>query len=182
MISPLPIANRGEIACSFLPELVSGRGTSRRSRMVEGQACHRLLDDISNNAVEVRQNVTGWNSQRRDAGADQPLVTRHIATGPAAARVGFAIDLDRQPCVATKKIENERTGWMLAAEFDSAGSLLEFAPQQSFGKGQRFSEPSRLAERAARGRWRNVFQHSLTPPPCFAWSPSPRQAREGICR
>ena len=47
---------------SILPELVSGRGTVRQRRMVEGQTRQRFMDDPSNHCIDVLQDIVGRNT------------------------------------------------------------------------------------------------------------------------
>jgi hypothetical protein len=46
----------------ILPELVSGRGTIRQRRMVEGQTRRRLSHDPTNHSVSVLQDINSSNT------------------------------------------------------------------------------------------------------------------------
>jgi len=62
------------------------------------------------------------------------LIAMLIAFRPIAARMGLAIDLDREPRVMTGKIEAAVADGMLAAEFESSGAFPQFTPEQDFGE------------------------------------------------
>ena len=76
---------------SILPELASGRGTTRR---VEGQTRLRSQDDKPEHGIGIVEDVGGRYPKRLDSRFPKPLIPRRVALRPIAARVRFAVDLD----------------------------------------------------------------------------------------
>ena len=163
---------------SFLPELVSGRGTVRRT--VEGQTRRSLLNDMNEDAIEIRQDLARRYAKGKDPRPCQPKITGGIPLRRFSSRVRFTIDLDRQSCVAAEEIEDVWTGRVLPTKLQRFRTLAQFPPQQTFGQAQRFAQATRFADCPMLRFGRDVLEQRLTPPPCFAWSPSPRQARGGM--
>jgi hypothetical protein len=73
----------------ILPELASGRGTTRR--VVEGQSRPRFRDDMPKHRIGVAENIDSSNSQSIDSSGSQPLVTRRISVRPVSERVSFSV-------------------------------------------------------------------------------------------
>jgi hypothetical protein len=168
-------------ALKFLPQFVWGRGTVRRSRMVEGQSRHRLSCDQAHNRIQIGQDIVCGNAQGMDVRFDKPSVTFSIPFGVVPACMALPIDFNREPCIATIKIKDIRPARMLPTKFQSvrppAKDLLDKHFRQRHGPAQL---PG-FAHSACSRLGRPIFQHrATTPPSCFAWSPSPRQARGGF--
>ena len=105
-----------QTARSILPELVSGRGTSRRSRMVEGQPRGGLRRNPTQHRIRVAENIGRRNPQRLNPGRSQPPIPGRIPLRSVTPRVGLSIHFYRQPRIAAEEIQNVRPGGMLAAE------------------------------------------------------------------
>jgi hypothetical protein len=128
----------------FLAELVSGRGTARRSRVVEGQPRCRLSDDETHDAIQIGQHIARRNAQGNYAMRRKPIIPRHVFCGSVAPLMPLAVNLDREPRIATIEIENETAARMLASEFKAAGTVPQHPPQQHFRQAHRASQ---LADR-----------------------------------
>ena len=121
-----------QTARSILPELVSGRGTTRR--VVEGQASRSFSQNRTKHHVHVLQNLRSRNSKGLDPGSSQPFVSSVIPPWPIAERMRFSIHFDAQPRVAAEEIQDIWPGRMLAAEFQSARTLTKPLPEDDFRK------------------------------------------------
>src|SRR5436190_1287875 len=110
-------------ATSILLELVSGRGTSRRSRMVEGQPRRRFSDNPLERWISIVQQRLGRNAKCVDARCSQPFITHRVPLRAIDEGVRLAIDLNRQPCVAAEEVEHVRSGGVLPAKLEAAGSF-----------------------------------------------------------
>jgi len=172
---------RGE-SSSILPELVSGRGTAPRSGVVEGQARTCFRKDSAQHGVEVAQHFLRGNAQCHDARGCEPGVPTIVTPGTLSKGVRFPIDLDRQSCVGAIKVETIFARRVFAPELEAVRSLPQQLLQQYFGQ-THFPPPStRSLDSPATSFRRMILEHSASPPPCFAWSPSPSQARGGFER
>ena len=165
---------------SILPELVSGRGTARRSRVVEGKSAARRRNDGGDRRAQVPQHISGRNAQRGNSLTSEPRIARCVSLRAIPAIMGDAVDLDSQLGIAAKEVQNVSARRMLAAEFQPARPPAQFAPDQHFGQSHVPAQLARLWHGLAFGLGRNIPEHRISPPPCFAWSPSPRQARGGF--
>jgi hypothetical protein len=117
---------------SILPEFSSGRGTARRSRVVEGYARRRLFKDMPHHGVHISEDVGSGNSKRPDTGALKLDVARTISFRPIAAIVGLSIDLDGKTGFVAEKVQDERSKWMLSTKFQTFGSRSKNTPKQDF--------------------------------------------------
>ena len=117
---------------SILPELASGRGTSRRSRMVEGQTSHGFGHNISKHGIRIIEDLRRGNPNGLDASRSKPLVSCSIALGPVAPRVGLPVDFDRQSSIAAEEVEHVRAGRVLATELEIVWTLAKPVPQNHF--------------------------------------------------
>src|SRR4051812_26414814 len=118
-----------QTACSFLPELASGRGTSRRSRMVEGQPCLCFNYDPLQHRVCIFEHVDGRDPERSDPLRSKPLVAIQITFGPVASRMPFTIDFDRQPRIAAEEVDDIGTGRVLPTKLQAFRTLAEPLPE-----------------------------------------------------
>ena len=174
MIPSFLNANCGEIALrSILPELVSGRGTARRSRVVEGQACARCVDYTLGASVGIAQDLSGGNPQRRDPSLGKEGIAFRIALRPVAHVVRDTIDLDPQPCIAAIKVEDEIVTAVLATKLEAIGAGLKHAPQQNFGQRHFPAQLARFANGSGGRFWRNIFQHRKNPSTMLRMVPLP---------
>jgi hypothetical protein len=119
-------------ARSILPELVSGRGTTRR--VVEGQTRPRRNENPPQHGIRIIEKLDRRNAQRFDSRRPQPFIANRIPLWPIATRMGLPVNFDRQPRVTTEEIQHIRTGWMLATELETFRSLPKPMPQDDFGQ------------------------------------------------
>src|SRR5690606_22915963 len=119
------------------------------------------------------------NPKRRDPPSGQPFIARSITCRPAPTRMRLAIELDRQPSVGAEKIEHIAACRVLPPEFEAVGACAQHSPQHGLGQAHLAAQATGIADGARTPLRRDVLEHRPTPPPCFAWSPSPRQARGG---
>ena len=101
----------------------SGRGTIRRSRMVEGKTRLRLKQDEAKYRISIVKNLGGWNPQGLDAYRLQPFIPGFVTVRPIAARVRLSIDFDGEPRITAEEIEHEWPGRMLASKLQSVRPL-----------------------------------------------------------
>lgn len=115
---------------SFLPELVSGRRTARRSRVVEGQPRLSRRRNPAHNRLQIIQHIAGRYAQRHNPGCRKPCIPRCVMLRPRAAFVASSVDLDRQSCVAAVKIQNIWSGRVLAAKFQTSRASAQDLPDK----------------------------------------------------
>jgi hypothetical protein len=143
----------------ILPELGSGRGTARRSRVVEGQARRRFVNNPPQHRVRVVEHGSCRNTQRLNSNRLQPFVTRGISLRTVAARMGLTVDLHGKPGIAAEKIEHISACRMQPAELQPGRALAEPMPEDHFGKGHLTPQPARVGC-GTRSRLRcDVFEH-----------------------
>ena len=150
-------------SCLIHPELVSGRGTARRSRVVEGEMRPRRIDNVGERGFQIRQHILRQNTQCGNSVPGKPRVARFIQQGTAAKIMRSAVDLNRQTGIAAEEIEHIGSAWMLAAEFEAAGALAQFRPQQNFGQGHVLTQLSGAVDFSRFRLWRDIFQHRNYP-------------------
>src|SRR3546814_1599858 len=75
----------------FLPELVSGRGTVRRSRMVEGQPRLRGRDNPPHDTVQIAKHLACGNPHRRDTVRLEPRSEEHTSELQSLMRISYAV-------------------------------------------------------------------------------------------
>ena len=199
MMASLLIAKRGEIAISsILPELVSGRGTARRSRVVEGQPRPRGFENPPNDGIHVTQYFRRRNAQRGHPQSCEPRIARFVALRPVAPFMRLPVDLDRKSGVAAKEVEDVATAWVLFPKLETRRSFAQSLPEQDFRKRQFATLLARVPDRARAFLRCNIPQHrplplhhaSRGPPPPFpledhgtvaAYANRRRGLRGGIC-
>jgi hypothetical protein len=153
---------------SFLPENVSGRGTARRSRVVEGQACLGLGHDVTANRVQIQQNIGCSDAQCFNACGTQPYVPCPITGRTVPAPMKLPIDFDGQAAIAAEKIQNIRACRMLPAELDALRPLPQLLPQQDFRQGHLASPFARQPYGLSRSA-----QHRISPSTMLRMVPLP---------
>ena len=158
---------------SFLPELVSGRGTARRSRVVEGEPRPRFGNDQGQGRRKVIQNRACRNAQGRNARTCEPTISRVIPVRVVTHAVDHAIHLNGKPRIGAIEIQNIRATRVLAAEFQSAGPFAQLTPEQDFRQRHFAPQLSRPADTASARFRRNVFEHRF-PPSVSLREPPPR--------
>ena len=146
--SPSPSRARGGFGKeSFLPELVSGRGTARRSRGVEGCALRGVCDDTTKDCIEIAQDVCRRDTQRDDPLCFEPGVASGIALRSVAAIVRFAINLDAKPRGMAIEIERIDACGMLPSPFVSHAAFAQLLSQQDLRQGHLAPRRARAAKR-----------------------------------
>ena len=164
----------------ILSELVSGRGTARR--VVEGKARHRLLDDVAHDGNQISQHLPRRNPQRPNIGMKEIRIAQFIVRRPIAARMCFAVYLDRQSRIAAEKVEDVGTAGVLATEFEAARPCSKHLPQQHFWQAHGAAQLASARDAASFSSWRDIFEQPLSPPSVLRTATSPRQARGGTRR
>ena len=145
---------------SFLPELVSGRGTAQRSWVVEGKACSRLGSNQPRDRVQVLQNFSRRDANGVNARGCEPLISGQISDGPITCKVSPSVNLDREPSIAAKEIEDVRATWVLPPKFESVRPGAKPPPKQDFRQAHLFAKAPRAARRSASRLWCDISQHS----------------------
>lgn len=107
----------------ILSELVSGRGTGRRSRMVEGQARDRLAHDPPKHRICIFSQRIGGYSQRLDACRPKPFITSRVSLRTVPAIVRLTVKFDGESRIAAEEIEDIGIRRMLTAKLEPAGPL-----------------------------------------------------------
>ena len=148
---------------SFLPELASGRGTARRSRVVEGEPRPRLGNDQGQGRLKVIQNRACRNAQGRNARTCEPTISRVIPVRVVTHAMDHAIHLDGKPRIGAIEIQNIRATRMLTAEFQSIRALAQRTPEQPFRQRHFASQLSRSVDAASLRLGRHVFEHRSSP-------------------
>ena len=159
----------------ILPELVSGRGTIRQGRMVEGQTRQRLGRDPTNHCIDVLQDIHCRNTKRRDARRTQPLIPLSVAGRTIATRVSFPVNLDCQAGIRAEEVEYVRSRRMLPPELETVRALAKHLPENDFRQGHRATKLACASGSRSPRFWCDVPKH--TPPPCSARSLEPSSGR-----
>ena len=89
---------------SFLPELVSGRGTARR--VVEGETLHAGRNDPLNHGTQIGQHFTRRNAQGRNASLRKPRIARRVTSWPVTHAMPFAVDFNGKVRIVAKEVEH----------------------------------------------------------------------------
>ena len=172
-VTAIPLRNAEGDRPLILPELVSGRGTSRRSRMVEGQACRGFVNYPSKHRVRIVQNVARCDAQRPDPDRFEPSISCPVTDRLIASRVSYAIDFDGQPRVSAKEINDVRTARMLTAKLEATRSLTQPTPENYFRKTHLSPKLACFDRRAGASFRRDVFEHPLFPSTVLRTVPLP---------
>ena len=132
---------------SFLPELVSVRGTARRSRVVEGQSRTGSRDNVLDHARQIPQHLARRYPHGRHTRLPQPSVTSSIPSRPVATSMRLAIDLDRQPRVAAEKVEAQFPPRRpLTPKLQPTWAFAQFLPEQHLRQRHLAAKPARLPD------------------------------------
>ena len=99
-----------------LPELVSGRGTTRR--VVEGETLRASRNDALNHCPQIGQNLARWDAQGCNASLRKPRIARSVARGPVTHAMSFAIDFNCKTRIAAKEVEHIGPARLLDAYFE----------------------------------------------------------------
>jgi len=166
----------------ILPELVSGRGTIRHRRMVEGQARACGSHDGFGYAVRVAQHLSGSDTKCLNSRRPELIIADYVSPRPIFSVVCDAIYLDSETRIATIKVQNERPARMLASKFEAQRISPQCAPQQNFGKAHFFTKAPRIANDFWRRFWRNVFEHLHHPSTILRMVPLPESSSGRILR
>ncbi len=144
---------------SFLPELVSGRGTARRSRVVEGQSRTRLGNDPAENCIGIAKNFDSRNAHSPDAARREPGIPSSVSLRPIAKPVHLAIHFDREPGIATVEIKTEFAGGMFMPKFESCRPLAKLSPEETFGQAHLAPSRPRLPHSPFASFRRMILEH-----------------------
>ncbi len=144
--------------------------------MVEGQPRKRRRNDAAHHCLHIPQRRSCRDAQDRDTSLRTPPITRGISHWLIAARMHFAIDLDRQPSVTAVKVEDIAATGMLAAKLQPRRAGAKNVPQQHFGQRHGAAQAAGTVD-AARGSFRrDVFQHPHFPSTMLRMVPLPEQS------
>jgi hypothetical protein len=152
------VGTRGPL--KFLPELASGRGTSRRSRMVEGQPRNRLRQGSADDRIDITKHFRRGNPEGLNTGSEKPGIPRFITSRPVASGVRFPIYFHREARIAAEEIEDERAGRVLASKFQPARPVTQRSPKKGFGQAHLGAERARSLHGSRRSFRCNVLEHS----------------------
>jgi hypothetical protein len=158
---------------SILPELVSGRGTARRSRVVEGQPQDRLRDNSAHYGIKVRKHLASRDSQSLDSSGTEPRVSRGVSLGSTATVMRFSVELDGEPRIAAEEVEIVRPGRMLASELQTCGSGSKHLPEEHFREAHFAAQAACLPNRSSSASWRDVLEHGVGPSTMLRMVPLP---------
>jgi hypothetical protein len=158
---------------SFLPELVSGRGTARRSRAVEGQASARFRHNPAYDRIKIIEKVARGDTKRLNSSGAQPFVASCVPGWSVASRMDFAVDFNGQPSIAAKRIENIRSGWMLASEFEPTWVLPEHLPQKHLRERHLTAKMASVSHSPLSGLRRDILEHEPCPSTVLRTVPLP---------
>ena len=176
MIASLLIAHRGGIACPlFLPELVSGRGTTRR--VVEGKPRRRFNQNEHHNRTDVIQYIARRYAHCANPDLREICIANGVARGLIPARMGFAIDFDRQPGIAAEEVEDVRTAGVLTPEFETVRACPKNTPKDHFRQAHQMTQLAGARNSATLRLGCDILEHPLSPPSVLRTVTSPRQAR-----
>ena len=162
---------------SILPELVSGRGTARRSRVGEGKPRTSCGYNRFRSTIAVAQHFRSPDAKRLNSSLMKPPIADFIVSRSRPVLMRLAVDFHREFCVAAIEIEHVGSARMLPTKLDTVWPRPKHAPQKNLRKAHFPPEPSSLVNRTSSCLRSGIAKHGNPPPPCFARSPSPRQAR-----
>jgi hypothetical protein len=157
----------------ILPELASGRGTARRSRVVEGQAHSRASDDVSKDCVDILEDLPRGYPEGVDFSSGKPGVARCIPPRPISKGVGFPIDFDREPGIAAEEVENIGPAWMLSAELHSLRLMSQALPKNHLRQGHRLPKDPCVLNAVGSRFGCNIFEHPEGPSTMLRMVPLP---------
>jgi len=159
---------------SFLPELVSGRGTARRSRVVEGQSRTCSNDNVLDHAGQILEHLDRWYPQSRNTNVAKPCVPSRILRRPIATSMRLPVNFDRQSGIATEEIEAEfPPRRSLTPKFQPARTLSKFLPKQHLRQRHLTSEAAGLPHRVNSALWCRVLEHRFCPSTMLRMVPLP---------
>ena len=141
--------------------------------MVEGQPGAGFCEDAAQDRVGILENFHGGDTQGHDPGGEKPGVASRITLGAVAPVVGFAIDFDRQACVAAEEIEAVRAGWMLPTEFDAGILTTQRLPENDFRKRHLATKSAGIADGAPSSLRCDVPEHGAGPSTMLRMVPLP---------
>lgn len=159
------------VGTSILPELVSGRGTARRSRVVEGRARRSHVKNLRHCRVEIAQHIAGGDAQSLDPVFGQQGITPGIFRGSFFKAMSLAIRFDAQPRLGTVEVEDEGSGRMLATKLEPVRAGAELRPQGDLGKREGAAQSARSFDGLS---W--FSQHRVCPSTQLCIVPLPKQS------
>ena len=132
--------------------------------MVEGPI-HAGCRDHREHALEITQDVAGWNPESVKASFPKGSITLEVALRVVAHRMCFPVHLDRQPAFETGEVRNITAARELPPKAKSARALAEMMPQYDFREGH-------LAAKVPRAANVGVGRTDHTMPNANAFGPS----------
>jgi hypothetical protein len=116
------------------PSLSRGGGPSGDSRMVEGQARKRYLDNAVSDSDMAFKDILRGNANRNESFRLQPRVAPHIALRPVTHIMRDTVNLDHQIGIRAIEINAKFTARMLAAELYALRLAAQQIPKKHFGQ------------------------------------------------
>ncbi|BCA58712.1 hypothetical protein HMP06_1481 [Sphingomonas sp. HMP6] len=131
-------------AClTFLPERVSGRGTVRRSRMVEGCTLACAQGDETENPVQMSQNINRRNTKGDNAAFGHPGVARGIPRWSVSPAMRLAVDLDAKLGRVAIEVERIVARRVLLSPIMTSAAAAQLLPEQHLGQRQFMAQLAR---------------------------------------
>jgi hypothetical protein len=134
--------------------------------VVEGIAAAFQQNELQD-AVDTSQHIRRGHPKRPNTRVGEPLIAVSISIREVAEFVNSAINLNAQPGPLRIEIKHVRPSRVLFAELESARPLSKMLPKDNFRQSHLSSKRPCAFNVSAR-----ASEHS--PPPRFAWSPSPK--------
>jgi len=158
---------------SILPELVSGRGTARQSRVVEGQSGAGSGYDGHCSGIAITQDVGRADANRLYARLKEPAITRFVSLWPKAVFMRATVNLDGKSRVAAVEVDNVGAARMLASKFHALWARAQHTPQQHLRQAHRTSKSSRLRDGTGFSLWSRIAKHKDYPSTMLRMVPLP---------
>jgi len=154
---------------SILPELRSGRGTARRSRVVEGQAHLCGTHKVRHRRVEVAKDIVRSDPKRSNSMFGEQCISPPISGCSFFEIMCRTIDFDAKSRFGAIEIQDKGTGRMLATKLQSIWASAELGPEGDFGKSQAAAQLARSSDCFSR-----LAQHCVCPSTVLRTVPLPK--------
>jgi hypothetical protein len=93
-------------------------------------------ENVAHHTFEIIEDVASSNPQSVKASFNKLAVADDISLGPVAHRMGFTIDLDRQPTLKAHKVSHIAVARELSTKAQTVLSLPQLLPKHDFRKRQ----------------------------------------------
>jgi hypothetical protein len=137
--------------------------------VVEGIAALKTgSDNAFDDSIGQLGDLASREAKRFDAVIRKPTRTAFIKRWQPTHVMDHAINLDGESRFRAEKIEDERTGGMLAPKFETAGPLAQPLPENDLGPSHRAAKLASFGDGLS---W--AAEHRAIPLHQLRWSPSP---------